>query len=345
MGDSNQLLSVKDLGVEYTSGGSIFRTHRKPVRILERLNLDVARGETLAVVGESGCGKTTLANAIAAFVPARSGRILFEGRNVLALDAAGLRSYRREMQMVFQNPFSSLDPRMRVSAIIAEPMRTHTDLARQSRESRVEELLLETGLSRDHAERYPHELSGGQAQRVALARAIALNPKLLLLDEPTSALDVSVQAHILNLLRKLQQDHGLTYILITHNIQVVQHVSDRVVVLYLGEIVEEGPRLGVFSNPSHPYTLALFAATPIPDPGRRRQFVALKGSVPSPANPPTGCRFHTRCPHAMEICRERTPPRTEVDRGHWAACHLLTGPRGSIKAWSTDRNQIKFGST
>jgi oligopeptide/dipeptide ABC transporter ATP-binding protein len=344
MGDFNPLLRVKDLGVEYTSGRSIFRTRRKPVRIFERLNLDVARGETLAVVGESGCGKTTLANTVAAFLPARSGQILFEGRNVLALDAAKLRSYRRQTQMVFQNPFSSLDPRMRVSAIVAEPIRTHTDLGRKSRESRVEELLLETGLSRDLAERYPHELSGGQAQRVALARAIALNPKLLLIDEPTSALDVSVQAHILNLLRKLQQDHGLTYILITHNIQVVQHVSDRVVVLYLGEIVEEGPRLSVFSNPSHPYTQALFAATPIPDPSRRRHFVALKGSVPSSANPPAGCRFHTRCPHAMAVCREQAPPRIEVDRGHWAACHLLRGPP-TAEAWSTDRNPFKFGST
>jgi oligopeptide/dipeptide ABC transporter ATP-binding protein len=345
MSNANPLLRVKDLVVEYTSGRSIFRTRRNPVRILQRLNLDVIKGETLAVVGESGCGKTTLANAIAAFVPARSGEILFEGRNVLALDAAGLRSYRREMQMVFQNPFSSLDPRMRVGSIVAEPLRTHTNLARQSRESRVERLLIETGLSSDHAERYPHELSGGQAQRVALARAIALNPKLLLLDEPTSALDVSVQAHILNLLRKLQQDHGLTYIVITHNIQVVHHVSDRVVVLYLGEIVEEGPRLSVFMQPSHPYTQALFAATPIPDPSRRRHFVALRGSVPSPANPPAGCRFHTRCPHAMTVCQEQAPPRIEVDRGHWAACHLLKGPRESFEAWSTSRNHLKFGST
>ena len=329
MSDPNPLLRVKDLAVEYTASRSIFRTRRKPIRVLEGLNLDVFRGETLAVVGESGCGKTTLANCVARFVAARSGEILFEGRNVLALDAAGLRSYRREMQMVFQNPFSSLDPRMRVGSIVAEPLRTHMNLAPQSRESRVEHLLFETGLSRDHAQRYPHELSGGQAQRVALARAIALNPKLLLLDEPTSALDVSVQAHILNLLRKLQQDHGLTYIVITHNIQLVQHVSDRVVVLYLGEIVEEGPRLSVFARPGHPYTQALFAATPIPDPSRRRRFVALKGSVPSPANPPAGCRFHTRCPSAMAICREQPPPRVEMERRHWAACHLLTGDRAS----------------
>jgi peptide/nickel transport system ATP-binding protein/oligopeptide transport system ATP-binding protein len=322
MTGADALLEIEDLSVEYAPARGLFSRH-KPVRVLDRFNLRIRSGETLAVVGESGCGKTTLANSIARFVPAAGGAVRFEGRNILEFGEAEMRAYRREMQMVFQNPFSSLDPRMRVEAIVAEPLVTHARLNRVARAARVGALLEETGLRVEHAGRYPHELSGGQAQRVALARALALNPKLLLLDEPTSALDVSVQAQILNLLRRMQDHHRLTYMLISHSLGVVQHVSDRIAVLYLGEIVEQGPRAAVFATPRHPYTQALFAATPIPDPRRRRQYAALPGTVPSPADPPAGCRFHTRCPYAMPLCRETKPPPQRVGEDHWASCHLL----------------------
>jgi oligopeptide/dipeptide ABC transporter ATP-binding protein len=230
------------------------------------------------------------------------------------------------MQMVFQNPLSSLDPRMQVNAILAEPLKTHTDLDRAARTARAQGLLAETGLSEVFMERHPHELSGGQAQRVALARALALNPRLLLLDEPTSALDVSVQAQILNLLQRLQADYQLTYLVISHSLGVVQHISDRIAVLYLGEMVEIAPRRSIFAAPRHPYTQALFASTPVPDPRQRRKYAALQGTVPSPSDPPTGCRFHTRCPHVMPVCREKRPRMHQSDEGHFAACHLLDGP-------------------
>ena len=316
------LFEVTGLCVDYVAAAGFFGRRRRRVRILEGFDLRIHRGETLGVVGESGCGKTTLAHSLARFVRPARGEVRFEGRDVLAMDAAAMRGYRRHMQLVFQNPFSSLNPRLRVRSIVAEPLLTHTGLKRERLDARVEALLRETGLDRDHMARFPHELSGGQAQRVALARAIALNPKMLLLDEPTSALDVSVQAQILNLLLKLKREHDLTYMIISHSLGVVQQVSDRIAVLYLGEIVEQGERERVFSAPGHPYTQALFSSTPVPDPDRRRQRITLRGSVPSPANPPPGCRFHTRCPHAMAVCATRKPPRHRLAEDHWAACHL-----------------------
>lgn len=322
MAEAAALLDVRDLCVEYAASGGFFGRRRKPVRIMDGFNLQIREGETLAIVGESGCGKTTLANCIARFIPAAGGEVLFDGKDVLTLTGAGLRAYRRDMQIVFQNPFSSLNPRMRVSAIVGEPLKTHTALDSSARRARAQELLAETGLEGSYIDRYPHELSGGQAQRVALARALALNPRLLLLDEPTSALDVSVQAQILNLLQRLQSDYKLTYMVISHSLGVVQHISDRIAVLYLGEMVELGPRHSVFASPSHPYTRALFAATPVPDPRRRRSYVALDGAVPSAADPPEGCRFHTRCPHVMPVCRVQRPEMRQVDTEHIAACHL-----------------------
>ena len=323
--DAEVLLDIRDLSVEYGSSRGMFGRNRQRVRILHDFNLQIRKGETLGIVGESGCGKTTLAHSIARFIPSLRGEVRFEGRNTLAFDAAAMRAYRQEMQMVYQNPFSSLNPHMRVGSIVAEPLVTHTNLDRAARTARVETLLKETGLRVEHMNRHPNELSGGQAQRVALARALALNPKLLLLDEPTSALDVSVQAQILNLLLRLQEEHDLTYMVISHSLALVQHISDRIAVLYLGEIVEEAPRAGIFAAPRHPYTQALFASTPVPDPSRRRQRVNLSGNVPSPANPPPGCRFHTRCPHVMEVCRAEKPARHRVGDQHWAACHLLAG--------------------
>lgn len=316
------LLDIRGLRVEYGGTRKLFG-RSSPLRILDDFNLQLRRGETLAIVGESGCGKTTLANCIARFIPAAGGEVLFDGVDVLSLTGAGLKAYRRDMQMVFQNPHSSLNPRMRVSAIVGEPLETHTTLEAAERRARTRELLAETGLEESFIDRHPHELSGGQAQRVALARALALNPRLLLLDEPTSALDVSVQAQILNLLQRLQADHQLTYMVISHSLGVVQHISDRIGVLYLGELVELGPRGSVVTAPGHPYTQALFAATPVPDPRRRRSYVSLGGAVPSASAPPSGCRFHTRCPHVMERCRMERPVMREVAPGHVAACHLI----------------------
>ena len=318
------LVDIQQLTVEYASRGGFLGRNKRRVRVLEDLDLEIFRGETLGVVGESGCGKTTLANALLRFVKPTSGQVLFDGRDIVAMDRRSLRKLRSEVQMVFQNPFSSLDPRMDVTAIVAEPIVTHTDLRGERLKERVEELLVEVGLDAEHMRRHAHEMSGGQAQRVALARAVALNPKFLILDEPTSALDVSVQAQIVNLLVKLQEDYGLTYMFITHALGVVQHVSDRISVLYLGEIVEIASRDDISISPQHPYTQALFASTPIPDPDSGRERIILEGQVPSLADPPPGCRFHTRCPHVMEVCRREKPGAYTVGDGHWAACHLLT---------------------
>ena len=322
--DHDILLDVRNLTVDYPTGTAIIGRRRGHLRVLENISLRLRRGETLGVVGESGCGKSTLAMALARFVSASHGDILFDGRDVLRLDAAGLRAWRRDMQLVFQNPVASLNPRMTVRAIVSEPLVTHTGLDRGERRRRVEALLGETGLDPSFLARYPHELSGGQAQRVVLARALALNPRLLVLDEPTSALDVSVQAQILNLLMRLQAQHNLTYMLISHSLGVVEHVSDRIAVLYLGEIVEEGPRDEIFSQPRHPYTQALMAATPVVDPSKRQVHRPLSGMIPGPASRPRGCRFHTRCPRAWSLCHDTRPSPQHVGDGHVAACHLLT---------------------
>jgi oligopeptide transport system ATP-binding protein len=318
------LIDIRDLSVEYVSRGGLLGRNSRRVRVLDDLSLEIIRGQTLGIVGESGCGKTTLANALLRFVKPASGQVLFEGRDIVTMDRKSLRRLRSEVQMVFQNPFSSLDPRMDVAAIVAEPIVTHTDLRGERLKARVEELLVEVGLGAEHMGRHAHEMSGGQAQRVALARAVALNPKFLILDEPTSALDVSVQAQIVNLLLKLQEDHGLTYMFITHALGVVQHVSDRISVLYLGEIVEIASRDAISRSPLHPYTQALFASTPVPDPDSGRERIILEGQVPSLGDPPPGCRFHTRCPHVMDVCRREKPGAHTIADGHWAACHLLS---------------------
>jgi oligopeptide/dipeptide ABC transporter ATP-binding protein len=317
------LVEIKNLTVEYVSTQGLLGRRERRVRVLENFTLEIIKGETLGVVGESGCGKTTLANSIARFIKSTSGQVLFEGRDILALDRPKLRQLRREIQMVFQNPFNSLNPRMSTLALVGEPLITHTKDRGQKLEKRVIELLEEVGLSAEHLDRHPHELSGGQAQRVALARALALNPKLLILDEPTSALDVSVQAQIINLLEELQEKYNLTYMFISHALGVVQHISNRIAVLYLGEVVELGSREAIFQNPLHPYTQALFSSTPVPDPDSKKERIMLGGVVPSLTNPPPGCRFHTRCPNVMDICRDENPDTHTVEQDHWARCHLL----------------------
>ena len=315
------LIEINDLTKDYVSRGGLFGRSQNNVRVLDQFNLTIYEGETLGIVGESGCGKSTLANTLLRLIPSSSGEINYNGGNILDYDAAKLRELRQHFQMVFQNPFTSLNPRMKVLDIVAEPIRTHRSLSSSELESRVSELLRECGLSDDHLVRYPHELSGGQAQRVAVARALALNPKFLILDEPTSALDVSVQAQIINLLVKLQKDHGLTYLFISHDLGVVQHIADRIAVMYLGEIVELGTSESVFANPQHPYTQALLSATPTPNPNSKSERIVLEGNVPSIAAPPEGCRFHTRCPFVFDACKTM-PPKVETGDG-WAACHKL----------------------
>ena len=317
------LVDIQDLTVTFTSKRGLIRRKTQTVRVLEHLDLQIYVGETLGVVGESGCGKSTLANSIIRLIEPTSGRIIYRDTDILQLDKKGRRRLRRHMQMVFQNPHSSLNPRMTVFDLVAEPLRTHTRINRDEMLARVVELLGEVGLREEHLTRYPHQLSGGQAQRVVIARALALNPALILLDEPTSALDVSVQSQIINLLVKLQKEHDLTYLFISHDLGVVQHISDRIAVMYLGEIVELAPAEAIFENAQHPYTQALLSATLEPDPDVEREYIILQGNVPSPVDPPSGCRFHPRCPLAFERCSLEAPSRHQVAADHWAACHLL----------------------
>jgi oligopeptide/dipeptide ABC transporter ATP-binding protein len=313
------LLQVRDLRVG-------FRTRGRDVSILNGINLDVNEGETLGIVGESGCGKTTLGRCVVRLLSPSSGQIVFQGQDIARLSAGQLRPLRREMQLVFQNPFTALDPRMRVLDLVSEPLLTHTRMRAAERKTRVTDLLNEVGLGAEVLDRYAHQLSGGQAQRVSLARALSPNPRLLVLDEPTSALDVSVQAQIVNLLLDLQQKHKLTYLFISHDLELILHLSDRIAVMYLGEIVEIGTAEAVFARPAHPYTQALLASTPIPNPESGRERFVLEGTVPSIAEPPAGCRFHTRCPHVMNICTQTVPANRQVAPNHEAACHLLDSP-------------------
>jgi len=316
------LLEVRGLRryFEQKSGWLVRRRH--VVRAVDGVDLSVQPGEVLGLVGESGCGKTTLGRCVLRLIEPTAGEIVFDGQDLLAMNAAALRQKRNEMQIVFQDPLSSLDPRFAVEESIVEPLRTHTDLSRSERRERALTLLKEVGLGEQHLDRYPHELSGGQCQRVALARALVLRPRLLVLDEPTSALDVSVQAQIINLLVALKETYHLTYLFITHDLSVVRYISDRIAVMYLGQMVEVGPTKPVFELPLHPYTQALLASVPIPEPKVREWRFVLEGAVPSPANPPPGCRFHTRCPSARDVCREREPALRQVAPARWVACHL-----------------------
>jgi oligopeptide/dipeptide ABC transporter ATP-binding protein len=322
---SPPLLEVRHLVKHFTVGGGMFGGSHGLVRAVDDVSFVIPPGETLGLVGESGCGKTTTGRAILQLERPTSGQVLFEGRDLATLDEAGLRDMRRRMQVIFQDPYSSLNPRMTVGQMIAEPLAVHRIVPEPAaRPARVRELLRRVGLLPQHGARYPHELSGGQRQRVGIARALAMEPTLIVCDEPVSALDVSIQAQIINLLEDLQRDLGLTYLFIAHDLAVVRHISDRIAVMYLGKIVEIADRRALYEDPQHPYTKALLAAVPIPDPEleAKRERVVLKGEVPSPLNPPPGCVFHPRCPIAIARCREAVPELREVKPGHRAACIL-----------------------
>ena len=319
-----ELLRVEDLKVHFPIKSTVLRRPLGAVQAVDGINLNLAAGETLGLVGESGCGKSTTGQAILRLIDATAGKIKFHGKDISTLSGRELRPYRREMQIVLQDPFSSLDPRMTVRSIIAEPLIVHSMLRTAAeRRRRVDELLELVGLNSDLGARFPHEFSGGQRQRVGIARALALNPQFLVLDEPISALDVSIQAQIVNLLKGLQQELSLSYLLIAHDLAVVKHICDRVAVMYLGKIVEEGTRDEIYDNPTHPYTQALLSAVPVPDPAKRgeKQRILLTGDVPNPQNPPSGCRFRTRCWKATDRCTNEVPELIdEHGLGHPSAC-------------------------
>jgi len=318
------LIEVKGLFVNFVSGHGILRRRIRRVRAVSDVNLAIYPHETLGVVGESGCGKTTLGRSILRLVKPTAGQVLFEGEDLVQLNSSELRKRRREMQIIFQSPQLSFDTRFNVLNIVAEPLQTHTSLRGQALTQRVVELLLQTGMPGEVLFRYPHEFSGGQLQRIAVARALALNPKFLVLDEPTSALDVSVQAQIINLFQRLQAELELTYLFITHDLSVIQHISDRVAVMYVGKVVELSTTNVIFDGGAlHPYTKALLASAPTVDSAAHRERIILQGSVPNPANPPPGCTFHPRCPVSLPMCSQIEPKTVDIGDGHLVSCHLF----------------------
>ncbi|MCC7423447.1 MAG: dipeptide ABC transporter ATP-binding protein [Planctomycetaceae bacterium] len=324
MSTADVLLQVTGLKTHFPVRAGLFSRVREHVKAVDGVDFVVRRGKTLGLVGESGCGKTTVGRTILRLIPATDGQVIFDGVNVFTAGRSELRQLRRRMQIIFQDPVGSLNPRMTVGAIVGEGLAVHHIAHGKERDRRVAELLERCGLSASYLNRYPHEFSGGQRQRIGIARALALHPDLIVCDEPVSALDVSIQSQILNLLQDLQRDMGLSYLFIAHNLAVVEHFSDEVAVMYLGRIVEIAPADEIYQNPKHPYTQALLSAVPEPDPTRRGSRVALPGEIPSPINPPPGCPFHPRCPLAIDVCRRELPPLTQhagAPPDHLAACH------------------------
>jgi oligopeptide/dipeptide ABC transporter ATP-binding protein len=317
------LIDARSIVKHYPILGGVWMKQTGSVKAVDGVSLTIAAGETLGLVGESGCGKTTFGRVILRLEEPTSGEIFFQGKSILGNSRNEMQALRREMQIIFQDPFSSLNPRKTVGQIIGEPLLVHGVGSLQERDRRVLELMEVVGLRKEHMRRYPHQFSGGQRQRIGVARALALNPKLVVCDEAVSALDVSIQAQVINLLKDLQQEFGLTYLFISHDLGVVEHVSDRVAVMYLGKIVEIAPSKDLYLEPLHPYTQALLSAVPIPDPSLHRPGrIILRGDVPSPIDPPPGCRFHPRCHYAEGLCSEKDPLLSEIRDRHWAACHF-----------------------
>jgi oligopeptide transport system ATP-binding protein len=326
--EGQPLLDVKNLKMHFPlTQGIIFQRKVGAVQAVDGVSFHVNRGETLGLVGESGCGKSTTGRAILQLYKPTEGNVIFNGSDLTQLDSGDMRRMRRHLQMIFQDPYASLNPRMTVGNIVSEPMQIHKLVPKGERTKRVQELLQTVGLNPYFANRYPHEFSGGQRQRIGIARALAANPDFIVCDEPVSALDVSIQAQIVNLLEDLQDQFGLTYLFIAHDLSVVRHISDRVAVMYLGKIVELADRNDLYDNPLHPYTKALLSAVPIPDPviERQRERIILTGDVPSPINPPSGCHFHTRCPYVMDVCKKVDPFFADQGSSHFVACHLYPG--------------------
>jgi oligopeptide/dipeptide ABC transporter ATP-binding protein len=320
--EADPLVQISDLIKYFAVRKTLFSREEDFVHAVDGVDLEICRGETLGLVGESGCGKSTLGKVILALEKPTSGKVIFERTNVHELTGKALKAFRQNISVIFQDPYSSLNPRKTVRSIVMEPLVIHKIGAPKDRLKKVYQLMDEVGLRPEYADRYPHEFSGGQRQRIGIARALALNPKLIIADEPVSALDVSIRAQVLNLMEDLQEKFGLTYLFISHDLSVVEHIADRVAVMYLGKIVEIGPKRRIYENTLHPYTEALMSAVPIPDPTLRRKRIMLEGDVPSPINPPTGCRFHPRCWLRIPVCVDVIPPLQEMSEGHAAACHV-----------------------
>ena len=320
--EPNDMIIVKNLVKYYPVFGGVFRQEVEQVQAVDDVSFTIKEGETLGLVGESGCGKTTVGHTMLKLREPTSGSMIFDGKDIFALSPNELKETRRKMQIVFQDPYASLDPRLPIGESIGEGLKIHGIGTNNERVDVVLDALKNVGLEDYHAHRYPHEFSGGQRQRIGIARALALKPKFIVLDEPVSALDVSIQAQVLNILKDLQEEFGLTYLFVAHNLAVVEHISDRVAVMYLGKIVELASRDNLFEKPLHPYTVALMSAIPLPDPTKKRERIILEGDVPSPLNPPFGCRFHPRCPYVENICGRDEPELREIEPGHKVACHF-----------------------
>ena len=323
--NTGPLLEVENLKVHFPLGGGLLPKHRRTVYAVDGISLSLNSGETLGIVGESGCGKTTAGLAILKLIEATAGKIYFNGRDYSDNSTAGCPALRKEMQLIFQDPYSSLNPRMSVKRIIGDPMEIHGLCTKADKADHVGSLMEKVGLPPEYQNRFPHEFSGGQRQRIGIARALGLNPLLIVGDEPVSALDVSIQAQTINLLMDIQEELGLSMVIISHDLAVVEHLCDRIAVMYLGKIVETGPCEEIYKNPAHPYTRALLSSVPIPDPRKQQKRILLTGDVPSPISPPRGCHFHPRCPQVSDICRERYPETTSVGCGHHVTCHNSPG--------------------
>ena len=333
--ENEYLLEVKDLVKWFPIKSSFFKQTIGNVRAVDGISFKIKRGQTMGLVGESGCGKSTAGRTILRLLEKTSGEVWFDGKEIFSLSKEELRRMRPRMQIVFQDPYSSLSPRLPVGEIIGEAVREHGIVPPEEYDDYITRVMKACGLPEYYKDRYPHEFSGGQRQRICIARALALSPDFIVCDEPVSALDVSIQAQIINLLRQLQKDFGITYLFISHDLSVVEHISDTVGVMYLGTMVEYSETEKIFGKPLHPYTTALFSAIPIPDPDVKLNRIILKGSLPSPANPPAGCKFHTRCDKCMDVCRCAVPEWSEVEPGHWCACHLYNNAEQQARAEET----------